>query len=304
MVDHAVQVGGQVVGPKGVLPERPLLVLPRPVDVEANRGTLSHQRIPRRGDATLGRSIETAQLEQARDSRHPGQVASESTGNNLVRRRESSSRLHPVNDAVQPLIEVLNPGKVVEDALIDAKRAGRQGRSRSQLDETPMAKRRGRDDRAPVGLVEQAERHPERRSAARSVALSTGAEGGDRGVQLDPRAEKKEISFERRETKGRFKRLQSRRRRKGGRGCLQFPLELRLCWAVALVAAVQPPLQARPKDAQGRHQVALVCLRPGRRLRAHVTVTTGATYWLKVLFAWSVSTTSALSAPSTRKRRG
>ena len=228
------------------------------------------------GDCAPGGRVGTA---QRRSRGRVGRVdpVCHARGGRGLRRGERSGG-GGLDETVEPHVEVVDARQVMEDPLVDPERARGHRARVGELDELPAAQRRRRRQRAPVRAVEGGECKAERREAASRVAVQRGAQVREGAVELHPGAQEQDVALERREPEDRGEGADRRV------GRLGFA-----CWR-------RLPLKRGPHARELADQRALVGLRPAR----HATFTLGPTNWLNCGSDASVSSSSALSAPSTR----
>jgi len=137
-----------------------------------------------------------------------------------MRRHEVTLYLQGLNDARQPLVEMLNACDVMQDALVYPERAVRQRISRPYFNQSPPAQGRSGRQRAPVRVGQRGKRQAESRIGRRLIAVGGGAKRCETRIELPCGAEQQHASLERREAKPLAKRFERGRR---GHGRSRFP---------------------------------------------------------------------------------
>ncbi len=126
----------------------------------------------------------------------------------------------------EPRIERIEAREIMQDALVNAQRRGRQPLTCIELEQPIAAQRARRRKRAPMRLGERSERETETRRGARSAARKIGAALGDFRFHLDPGAKQQQVALEGAQLEELGERLDRRRRghpradRLGGRDVL------------------------------------------------------------------------------------
>ena len=161
---------------------------------------------------------------------------------------ERGGRRHARDDPAEPLVEVLEPGEVVQDALLDPQWPRRERLARLEVDELPVAERAGGRERAPVRIRERGEREPEGRPLDELVPCGACAQPGEARVELDPGTEQQHVALERGEPEAGGHAFEARR-------LLPDRVSLRLGTAAG------PALEVRADPGELGHEGLLVLLR-------------------------------------------
>ena len=150
----------------------------------------------------------------------------------------------------QALIEQIDAGKEMQDALVDAQRRADQRLVRLHLDQPPAAQRTRGRQRTPMRLVERAERRGEA-SATLAIGLCTGR--GKLRVHLHARAQQQGVALEWRQLEDIRDHVDGSRRRHLRRGAVAF------FGIVCRRFTRDPPAQPQ----QLSDQISLIFLDPG-----------------------------------------
>ena len=188
-----------------------------------------------------------------------------------MRRRNVDRRLNRLHQSGEALVRVGNANHVVQDALIDAQRAGGECRAAGRFDELPMPKGRSGGEGAPVSVRQRGEREAKRRVGSLGVAVCGGAEWRERGVELDTGTENERIALEPRQPERadelrerRWERLAGRYVRNGGRRGVGGGRTLGRCAVGRRMTCVA--LQRGAYSIQCATQLALIGFVPAHRV--------------------------------------
>ncbi len=160
------------------------------------------------GDILRAGQIVAAQMDHGVRSRRPGPRGCDAVGERLLLLRDQARSGVDGEQGPQALVEQIDAGQKMQDTLVDAQRRGGEGLVRLHLDQPPAAQRARRRQRAPMRLVERAERGCEGRAVS---AIGLGPARGELRVHLDAGAKQQHLAFERGKIEGFHEHVDRRR---------------------------------------------------------------------------------------------
>ncbi len=221
------------------------------------------------GDPTLRWPLVPHQLHHGKPPRCPRPDCGDRFGNLEMGGHELFGvQRHRLHETLQVLVEVAEAGQVMQDALIDAERAGCQALTRAHLDQPPVSQGRAGGERAPVGFGQHGQGQAECGSGTLWIPLGSGTERPKGGLELYTGAQQENVALESRKAESLAKCVESGRSRQAlDRRCqARFP---RGGFARGHKIGIGRSdggcvaLERLAHDPDRRHQIALVGLVPG-----------------------------------------
>ncbi len=147
-------------------------------------------------DVLLSLRIVAAQLQHGRVAVAHVERARGLLRQALMRRGDPVRRRAFLQQRLQSLIDRVDAGEVVQDALVDPQRRRGEPLAGVELDQAEAAQRAVRRERAPVRRGQRRGREAERHMAALAAARGLGAQRREPGVHLDAGAEQEDVALE------------------------------------------------------------------------------------------------------------
>ena len=167
----------------------------------------------RRSHAALVGRLDAAQLHrgQRRIARRLRPQRGDALGQSVLRWGQGRCLMHAVDDAEQPVIQVVHAQQIMQHALVDAQRAEHQRGARADLDQPPAPQRSLRRQRAPVRIGQRGQGQAEGRVRTLRIAVRRSKERAEAGIQLQAGAQEQHVALEGREAEIDAERVQRSR---------------------------------------------------------------------------------------------
>ena len=154
------------------------------------------RRGDRRGDVLLAVGVAAGELDDRQRRLAPIERGADRLRDEGVRVGERGGLADRAHERLQARIEVVDPGEVMQHALVDPQPRGDERAVVGGLDQPPAPQRTQRGERAPVRVGQHRKRQPEVRVRPARTPGGTGAQTGELRVHLDASDEQEQIAFE------------------------------------------------------------------------------------------------------------